>query len=281
MTTVGLLHPGLMGVSVGAALLAADVPNRVIWDSSGRSDATRERASQAGLLERSSLSELLRESQLVISVCPPAAAQAQAEAVAKCGFQGCYLDANAVSPQTARAIMATVEARGADYIDGAIIGPPATRPRTTRLYLSGAKASPAAGLFRGSAFVANVIDGPPGAASAVKMCYAAVTKGSSALLLAVRALAAAEGVNEALLAEWEISQAGLAERSAAAAPANAAKAWRFVGEMDEIAASFAAHGLPDGFHRGAAELYQALSSFKDAQQAPDLEQVIAELLRRR
>ena len=94
------------------------------------------------------------------------------------------------------------------------------------------------------------------AASALKMAYASWTKGSAALLLAARALARAEGVEEALLAEWGISQPGLAERSARAAGSAAAKGWRWVAEMEEIAAAMAAAGLPDGFHQAAAEVYR-------------------------
>jgi hypothetical protein len=99
------------------------------------------------------------------------------------------------------------------------------------------------------------VDGA-GAASAVKMAYASWTKGSAALLLAARALARAEGVEDALLAEWAISQPGLEKRSAGAAGSAAAKGWRWVAEMEEIAASMAADGLPAGFHQAAAEVYR-------------------------
>jgi 3-hydroxyisobutyrate dehydrogenase-like beta-hydroxyacid dehydrogenase len=121
--------------------------------------------------------------------------------------------------------------------------------------------------------------GAAGAASALKMCYAAYTKGTAALLLAVRALAEAEGVTPTLLAEWDRSQPGLADRSQAAARGTGAKAWRFAGEMHEIADTFAAAGLPDGFHRAAAELYGRLAPLKDAP-APDLDGVLALLLGR-
>ena len=97
----------------------------------------------------------------------------------------------------------------------------------------------------------------------MKVCYAAWTKGTAALLLTIRALAAAEGVEDALLAEWATSLPGLATQSERAATGNAPKAWRFVGEMDEIAASFTAHGLPDGFAAAAAGVYDRLAGFKD------------------
>ena len=124
---------------------------------------------------------------------------------------------------------------------------------------------------------AIVIGEEPGAASALKMCYAAWTKGSSAMLLAIRALAEAEGVSEALLNEWKISQPELEARSEFAAAGSAPKAWRFVGEMEEIASSFRQAGLPDQFHLGAAELYRRLEIFKDQFGSVNIDKVIDEL----
>ena len=125
---------------------------------------------------------------------------------------------------------------------------------------------------------ARAIGADVGEASALKMCYAAFTKGSSALLLGVRALAEAEGVQRELLAEWEISQPGLAARSTATASTVAAKGWRFVGEMREIAATFESRGLPGGFHGAAADIYQRLEEFKDVPDA-DVAAVVGALLR--
>jgi 3-hydroxyisobutyrate dehydrogenase-like beta-hydroxyacid dehydrogenase len=183
-----------------------------------------------------------------------------------------------VSPATARAIQDVVTTAGARFVDGGIIGPPAAKAGTTRLYLSGADAEAVADLFTGSLLEAIAIGTQPGAASALKMCYAAYTKGSTALILAVRALAEAEQVSAALVDEWNRSQQGLTQRSENAARNNAKKAWRFAGEMREIADTFAAAGLPDGFHRAAAELYETLAEFKDAQPPPELDQVVAALL---
>ena len=150
------------------------------------------------------------------------------------------------------------------------------KPGTTRLYLSGPHAARAAALFDGSALDARALDGPPDAASALKMCYAAYTKGSSALLLAIRALAEAEGVEGPLVAEWDISQPGLADRSQRLASATAAKAWRFVGEMEEIAATFRDVGLPGEFHEAAATIYGKLGPLKGRTGA-DLADVLLQL----
>ena len=141
-------------------------------------------------------------------------------------------------------------------MDGGIIGTPPVAPGFIRLYLSGARAGEVQRLFAGGEVDARVIGGDASiAASAVKMAYASWTKGSAALLLAARALARAEGVEPALLAEWGISQPGLERRSAAANGSAAAKGWRWVAEMEEIAATMAAAGLPEGFHQAAAEIY--------------------------
>ncbi len=110
------------------------------------------------------------------------------------------------------------------------------------------------------------------------MAYAAWTKGTSALVLAIRALAASEGVADALAAEWAISQPDLAARSERAAGGAAPKAWRWAGEMREIAATFAESGLPAGFHGAAAEVYDRLESFKDADPPPPIDEVVEALL---
>jgi 3-hydroxyisobutyrate dehydrogenase-like beta-hydroxyacid dehydrogenase len=183
-----------------------------------------------------------------------------------------YTDANAVSPATAREIARIVETGGASYVDGGIIGTPPVAPGFIRLYLSGARAGEVQRLFAGGPVDARMIGGDAGTASAVKMAYASWTKGSAALLLAARALARAEGVEETLLTEWDVSQPGLAERSAGAAGSAAAKGWRWVAEMEEIAASMAAAGLPDGFHRAAAEIYRR------AQDAPAPDAILTALL---
>jgi 3-hydroxyisobutyrate dehydrogenase-like beta-hydroxyacid dehydrogenase len=278
MTTIGLLNPGEMGSSVGGAARA--VGARVLWTSEGRSASTRTRASADGLEDVGTLAALVAASGVILSVCPPDAAPDVARAVSALNFRGIYVDANAVSPATAREVGTIVEKAGATYVDGGIIGPPARSRGTTRLYLSGQAAPGVAALFEGSALEAIVVEGGAGAASAVKMAYAAWTKGSAALLLAVRALATAEGAEAALLAEWRRSQPDLPGRSEAAAKGNSRKAWRFVGEMDEIAATFAGAGLPDGFHRAAGEIYRRMEGYKDAP-PPPIEELARALLNTR
>jgi 3-hydroxyisobutyrate dehydrogenase-like beta-hydroxyacid dehydrogenase len=275
-TTIGVLHPGEMGSMVAAA--AREAGARVVWASAGRGRATRDRATAAGVEDVGSLRDLAAASDVILSVCPPDAALDVARDVAATGFTRIYVDGNAVSPATAREIARVIEGAGATFIDGGIIGPPPRKRGTTRLYVSGAGAPQVKSLFGDSALDVIALDAPAGAASAVKMSYAAWTKGTSALILSVRALAASEGVEDALLGEWRTSQPQLIKRSEDAASGSAPKAWRFVGEMEEIAATFAAAGLPDGFHLAAAEVWRRLSSYKDTQK-PDVAEVV-DVLRR-
>jgi 3-hydroxyisobutyrate dehydrogenase-like beta-hydroxyacid dehydrogenase len=253
MTTIGLLHPGEMGAALGARL--RERGHEVLWASDGRSAMTRERASAAGLRDAGSLAALCDASELVLSVCPPHAALDVARAVA--GYEGVFVDANAIAPASVDAVRGVVAAGGARFVDGGIVGPPPEREGTTRLYLSGADAATVAAAFDGTCVEAPVLGPEPGTASALKMAYAAWTKGTAAMLLAIRATARASGVEDALLAEWRRSQPDVPDRLAAARDAAAHKGWRWVGEMEEIAATFAAAGQPDGFHRAAAEVFRS------------------------
>ena len=271
-STIGLLHPGDMGSMVGASARANGL--RVLWASEGRSPQTLERAAAAGLEDMKGLAPVVAASQVVLSVCPPHAAIDLAREVAAQGFSGIYVDGNAVSPQTGREIGRIVEKGGATFVDGGIIGPPPRKRGTTRLYLSGEQAGAIARLFEQGPLEAIAIDGGPGAASALKMAYAAYTKGTSALLIAIRALAMRAGVDKALLDEWGLSQPGVAARSESAARDNARKAWRFTGEMAEIAATLESVDLPGGFFHAAGEIYERLAKYKDAAGTPSAEEVI-------
>jgi 3-hydroxyisobutyrate dehydrogenase-like beta-hydroxyacid dehydrogenase len=254
VTAVGLLHPGEMGAAVGAVLRERGVT--VLWASTGRSPATAARAERAELQDTGEVAELCRRSEILLSVCPPHAAVEVARGAA--GFTGLYVDANAISPGSARTI-ASLQTR---FVDGGVVGPPPERAGTTRLYLAGGEAERIAELFAGTKRDARVISGEPGAASALKAAYAGWTKGSGALLLTVRELARAEGVEDELLEEWRLSLPKLEERSASAARSASRKGWRWVGEMEEIARSMAAHDLPTGFHEAAAEVFRRAAEKK-------------------
>jgi 3-hydroxyisobutyrate dehydrogenase-like beta-hydroxyacid dehydrogenase len=248
VTVVGVLHPGEMGAAVARVLRSHG--ETVLWASAGRSAATVERAEAAGLEDACEVAELCRRCEVLLSICPPHAAVDVARAAT--GFTGVYVDANAISPETARAI-GDLQPR---FVDGGIVGPPPDEPGTTRLYLSGAEAAQVAGLFAETNVDARVISRQPGAASAVKAAYAGWTKGSAALLLTVRELARAEGVEDRLLEEWRLSLPALEDRYASASRSAGRKGWRWIGEMEEIANGMAAHDLPTGFHEAAAEVFR-------------------------
>jgi 3-hydroxyisobutyrate dehydrogenase-like beta-hydroxyacid dehydrogenase len=263
-----------MGAAVGRCAQAAGA--RVLWASAGRGKATAERAAASGLEDAGTLRDSLAQADCAIAVCPPHAALELAQEVAAGGFRGLYVDANAIAPETTRRVGGIVSAGGAAYVDGGIIGPPPVEPGRTRLYLSGARAEEVSRLFARTALSAIAIEGGIGAASALKMCFAAWNKGSQLLLAGVRALAEREGVHAALADEWKLSQPEVARRLESAV-GNARKAWRWVGEMDEIAATFRAAGLPEGFAVAGAEACRRLETFKDAPGAT-LAEVVAALL---
>lgn len=260
-----------MGATIGSAC-AGDR----LWVSTGRSDASRARAVAAGLVDAGSLRALVERCDTIVSICPPDRAIELARSVAGTGFAGVYVDANAVSPMTTKAIGDLFER----YVDGGIVGPPAIEVGTTRMYLSGDDAADTARRWDGSALDVRAIDGGVGAASALKMLFAGWTKGTSALLLAINAAAVAHGVADHLRDEWSISLPDLPQRSARTATGTAPKAWRFEGEMHEVAATLEAAGLPSEFHRGAAEIYRRLADHRTAEAPPALDTVITTLLDR-
>ena len=253
MATIGLLHPGEMGAALGRVL--RDRGHDVLWASSARSEATSRRAQAAGLDDVQSVQALVERSEVIFSVCPPHAARNVAHATL--ASAGLLVDGNAIAPATARDIAA--ERDGSSFVDGGIVGPPPQSSGTTRLYLSGAQAFTIADLFEQSAVDARVVSENIGDASAVKMTYAAWSKGTAAMLIAIRDVARHYGVEEDLAAEWRDSVPSLPDRLAAAERSAAEKGWRWVGEMEEIAETFAAAGRPEGFHRAAAEVFRVPS----------------------
>ena len=273
---IGILHPGAMGASIGLSLLAS--AHEVGWVSDGRSADSHNRAKQFEAF--ATLDDMSSWADGIISVCPPDAAIAQAQAVYATAFDGLYVDANAIAPHSAKDI-AQIFGAGA-YVDGGIIGPPALSAGITRLYLSGQHTARVASWFSQGFLEAIALPesdhaNSAVAASALKAAYAAHSKGSSALLLAVNALAASSGISEALKAEWDISQPGLNHRSEITANVTSPKAWRFAGEMLEVSETFKAQGLSGDFHQGAADIFASMADLKDQPDA-DLNQVIAQIL---
>ncbi|GAA3439767.1 NAD(P)-dependent oxidoreductase [Kutzneria kofuensis] len=260
MTVVTLLHPGAMGAAVGRQAVSAGAT--VLWVGAGRSDATCRRALDAGLVERPDLDSALAESDVVLSICPPAFAEDVAREVA--GFTGVYVEANAIAPERSRRIAGLLPS--ARVVDGGIIGGPPSQPGTTRLYLSG-DATGVPELFAGTALDVVVLPGDVGVASALKIAYASYQKTTWALAAVSHALAAAHGVGDQLLAEAERLHARPLLQ-VDAYPNMAARGWRWAPEILEAAATLRAAGLPDGLARGSAETMRRWDAAKDRADLP-------------
>lgn len=236
MRKIGILHPGEMGVSIAAS--AINNGHQVHWLSENRSDKTRARAQQHRLIEIDSLSQFCQICEIILSVCPPHAAEQVAQTVIEAGFKGLYLDANAISSQRAIRIGKRMQANDIQFVDGGIIGGPVWTPGETKLYLSGDHTSEISTLFSNGPLETKIIGDEIGKASALKMCYAAYTKGTTALLSATLAAADSLGIRNELYQQWDMDEQGFSEQINRRVERVTAKAWRFEGEMKEIAATF-------------------------------------------
>lgn len=279
MTTlkVGFLHPGALGISLAAT--AQNTGHMACWVSEGRSQETRERAVKFGLVDVQTLQKLCETCSIIVSVCPPHAAEEVAKKVLGCSFQGVYLDANAISPQRAERIGHLMTAAGIMFVDGGIVGGPAWEPGRTWLYLSGKDAPRVAASFSAGPLETSVIGESIGKASALKMCNAAYTKGTTALLCAILALSEELGVREELEVRWSRHGSDFAEETRNRVRQVTAKAWRFTGEMEEIKTTFMQAGLPGEFHGAAKDIYRRIAHFKGAAETPSLEEVLEALIR--
>jgi 3-hydroxyisobutyrate dehydrogenase-like beta-hydroxyacid dehydrogenase len=269
--TIAIMSPGDMGHAVGVALREGGL--RVISALDGRSTRTRALAACAGIEEVGDDAALVREADMLLSILVPSEAIALAERVARAvrgtGATPLYVDCNAIAPQTARQIAEIVEGAGARFVDAGIIGPP-PKPgaASTRFYASGREAARLARLGDFGLDV-RVVGDQPGQASAVKMCYAALTKGATALMTQLSIAAERLGVGTAVQSEFAQSQPALRERMQRAVPEMVPKAHRWVGEMEEIAKTFEACGLPPRTFEGAAELYALIAETSLGRIAPE------------
>ncbi len=281
--TIGIVSPGAMGSAVGRAYAAGGA--RVVATVAGRSARTRGLAHGLELLP--DLDEVVRLSDLVLSIVPPDQAAAVATELAavarRVDADPLVADLNAIAPATVRAIGTQLAGSGLELVDGSISGGPPRPDSSTRIYLSGARAAEI-GALPGPGIDARVVGPEVGTASAVKMSTASVYKGRAALLAHALLAAHANGVLPHVLDDLGVSDPALAERAASSIARAATKAERYVGEMREIAATQAAAGLPRELFDGVAEAYAALSRSELAKAAPEsiepdveLEDVLAAL----
>lgn len=275
--TIGMINPGAMGISVAATMQNSGC--EVLWASEGRSAESKRRAAEHGLVDAGSIFELARRSRVLVSVCPPHAAEDVAGQAIDAGFQGIFLDANAISPQKAERINTGLTEAGIRFVDGGIIGGPAWEPGQTWLYLSGPEVEQVLPFFAAGPLETEVVGPDIGQASALKMVFSAYTKGTSALLSAILASAQELGVRSNLEKQWERYWPGFAEETQGRVRRVTAKAWRFAGEMHEVADTFEDAGMPGGFFEGSAEIYQRMAEFKDRKEKPELAEVMMTLMR--
>jgi L-threonate 2-dehydrogenase len=268
--TVAVVAPGEMGHAVGATLRAHGA--RVSTSLAGRSERSLARAQQAGMEIVTEDTDLVRGTDLFLSIVPPAAAAALAERIAEAMRRAgatTYVDCNAISPATVAAVGRTIADAGAPFIDAGIIGgPPKPGAPGPRVYTSGPDVQPLLTL-RDFGLDIRPIGPRIGQASALKMSYAALTKGLAALGTELLVSARLSGVSDALAAELAGSQPQLLQWLSRQLPAFPQKAHRWVAEMQEIADTFASHGLPDATMQGAAQFYDFVARSPLGRELPE------------
>lgn len=260
LPVIAILMPGDMGHGVGAALSGAG--HTVLTCLAGRSEATRALAAKAGMQNTETLVKLVERADVILSILPPSVAVSLATEIAaamrEAGKTPVYVDCNAISPATARAAGDAISAAGAVFIDAGIIGLAPGKGGGTRFYVSGTDVSAMLALD-GKGFEVISLGDEVGRASAMKMVYAALTKGTWTLQTAVMLAAEKLGLTEELTAEFAFSQKPALDSMRARIPRLPADSGRWIGEMEEIAATFADAGVTSGFHDGAADIFRVLA----------------------
>lgn len=259
-----------MGQAIATVLLQHHL--RVVAALNHRSNRTRLLATEAGIQDVGSLERLVNESDIILSVLVPSAAvqvgHQVAEVIAKVGKPVLYADCNAIAPHKAIAINQLIRDAGGQFVDAAIIGPPPRVPDRTRIYASGEPAETFAQL-RDYGLDVRVVSHQVGQASGLKMCYAALTKGLTAIGTELLIAAQRLGVEESLWQELQTSQPELVAILNRSIPGMTPKAHRWIGEMLEIADTFETVGLTERTFQGAADIYQLVKHTSLGQETPE------------
>ncbi len=270
LNKVAILSPGAMGHAVGRVLAEHGVD--IITCLAGRSERTHRLASAAGFTEIPTLEDLVCEADLVLSILVPVDAEASAcqlaGALKATGAQPYIADCNAISPMRSAKIEAVIQSAGGRFIDASIIGPPPGQGAPPRFYVSGTHAEAMLPLD-GKGIVVKSLGEIIGRASGIKMCYAALTKGTSTLQVALLTAAESMGLTEELRQELAYSQAAALQSMESTIPRLPPNAHRWVGEMEEIASTFAKVGVTSHFHLGAAAIYRLLQATSFATESPE------------
>ncbi|MEE1821241.1 DUF1932 domain-containing protein [Streptomyces sp. BE20] len=259
---LAVLHPGSMGAAVAAS--AAATGTQVLWCPAGRSAATIRRAAEAGLEPVPELGEVLERAAVVLSLCPPAAAEDVAREVAGIGFTGVFVEGNAISPERSQRIADLVGRSARAVLDGSVIGSPPVGGKHARLFLSGSPDAAAlvATVFAGTAVSTPVLGEEIGQASALKVSYSTYQKASRVLAALSYGLAEHHGVDQALL-DVAGKRAGSYLVETAYIAKTASRAWRWAPEMEEAADTLLEAGLPDELIRAVAATLRRWTDAKD------------------
>ena len=257
--TVGVMSPGDMGSGVGGILVRSGL--RVITSLKGRSEASSTRAAEQGIVDVGSLDDVVASSDLMLSILVPSEAlvfaASAAESIVRTNSHVAFADCNAVSPATGVKIGKIITAAGGMFIDAGIIGGSPRTGAIPRFYASGEHAGILAELD-GKGISVPVMRGAVGRASGLKMLYAALTKGTAALHASTLMAAKSLGLFDDLIHELEQSQSGTLT-AMGRVNSISAQAFRWIGEMEEIASTFEDAGVTPNIHAGAAETFQKIS----------------------
>lgn len=285
--TLGILAPGDMGSGVGQAMLAEG--HRTVTALKGRSAHTQQLADAAGIEDLGTLEEVVAAADVILSILPPDRAIALAKSVAaemhRTGARPVYVDCNAISPMTMASVAEALAETGCTVIDCGVIGLNPIKSPPTRFFVSGPDVSAIDALDCPTLSIRPIGD-EIGKASALKMVYAAGTKGVWTLQTALLLTAARQGVLEPLLQELDYSQGAQLAAMRGRVPFLPADSARWVPEMQEIAATFKASGVTSGFHDGAADVFALLAKTPFAEEtratldrSRTLEQALEEYLK--
>jgi 3-hydroxyisobutyrate dehydrogenase-like beta-hydroxyacid dehydrogenase len=268
--TVGILSPGDMGQAIASVLNQHGL--KTIAALAERSDRTRQLAAAANIKDVGSLKQLVIESDVVLSILVPAAASEVAgqvaDVISSVGKSILYVDANAISPQKVKNIAQLIESKGGQFVDASIIGPPPRVPNRTRIYASGKQAVELQQL-RDYGLDIRLIGDEVGNASGLKMCYAALTKGLTAIGTELLIAAHRLDLDQELWDEVSSSQPELAKILTRSLPSMTPKAHRWIGEMEEIAETFKALELTERIFQGAADVYRLVKETSLGKETPE------------
>ena len=257
--TVAVVSAGDMGHVVGRVV--REKGYRVITSLDGRSELTRERAERSGMEDVGDIASVVREADAVLSIMPPELALSLAEEVAGCLTGGkkarLFADCNAVSPSTTAKMQSVIERSAGAFVKIGIVGPPPGRAGATRFYAAGPAVKDLSFLDGDGIDYRNLGD-ECAKAAAVKMCYAALTKGTMTLHTAVLTTAELLDISDELRAELASSQTFHWDLMNKRMPFYAADAGRWAGEMDEISETFSDTGVTGNLHKGAADVFRML-----------------------